>query len=261
MTKPLSFHVLGPLTVGSGGRCLDVPGSRQRILLAALLVKFNQVVCVDELVDRIWDSRPPCRPRRALHTCLTRLRHAIADAPGAPDLIRTSSAGYTLQASPETLDFARFIELLEQARAAEAAHDRLRESAALGEALALWRGERALPDVASDSLHRDVVPGMHQQRIEALERRGELELELGHHRELIGELRALTSAHPFHERFWQQLLLALYRCGRKVEALLAYAELTSRIRDGLGVEPGPQLRDLHLAILRDDQVPPLHTAS
>ena len=136
-----------------------------------------------------------------------------------------------------------------------------RESAALGEALSLWRGERALPDVASDSLHRDVVPGMHQLRIEALERRGELELELGHHRELVGELRALTSAHPFHERFWQQLLLALYRCGRKVEALLAYAELTSRIREGLGVEPGPQLRDLHLAILRDDRVPPLHTAS
>ncbi|MFR9728853.1 AfsR/SARP family transcriptional regulator [Saccharopolyspora sp. MS10] len=250
MSQSLTFRVLGPLSVHSGTRSLDIPGARQRILLAALLVRFNQVVPVDELVDRIWGESPPHRPRRALHTCITRLRHATAgqDERG---LIRTSHSGYAIEVAPENLDLARFTQLLDEARAAARREDPVAEHRALDRALALWRG-RALPDVESDSLHRDVVPRLHEQWIWALERRGELALRLGRHHEVVGELRALTVEHPFHEPFWQLFVLALHRCGRRSEALLHYAELAGRMREELGVEPGSRLRALHLAVLRDE---------
>ncbi|MCX2734262.1 AfsR/SARP family transcriptional regulator [Saccharopolyspora sp. NFXS83] len=253
MNRSLSFHVLGPLSVQAGGRGLAVPGGRQRVLLAALLVKFNQVVSVEELVDRIWDATPPHRPRRALHTCLTRLRHATENPLGPEsELIRTSHAGYMIELPPENLDLARFTDLLSSARAAARAGDPVRESEALRTALGLWRG-RALPDVASDSLHREVVPRLNEQWMWALERRAALGLAMGRHHELVAELRALTFEHPFHEPFWRHFMLALYRCGRRVEALMAYGELTVRIRDEFGVDPSAEVRALHLAILRDDE--------
>lgn len=245
----LSFQVLGPLAVFAGGRALRIPGGRQRILLAVLLLRCNRVVPVDELVERIWDGRTPQHPRRALHVCLTRLRHATGDEAG--ELIRTSHSGYLIEVAPPELDLARFTALLETARAAA---DPAAEYRVLAEALALWRG-RALPDVPSDSLHRDLIPPLHEQWVHACERRGELGIALGRHRELLGELRARTFEFPFHERFWYQLMIALYRCGRRCESLLAYGDLTARMRADLGVEPSPQLRELHLAILRDDLAP------
>jgi DNA-binding SARP family transcriptional activator len=252
VNQSLSFHVLGPLSVLAENRPLAIPGGKQRILLATLLLKFNQVVPVDELVERLWDAELPHQPRRALHTCLTRLRHAITGK-GREDvaLIHTSHAGYMIEVSPDNLDLARFSSLLATARHAAGGSDLSRESRALTEALALWRGH-VLPDVPSDSLHRDVIPKLTEEWMRTLERHGELGLALGRHHELVGDLRVLTFKYPFHERFWQQLILALYRCGRRVEALMAFAEVTTRIRDELGVEPSPELRALHLAILRDD---------
>lgn len=252
MTEPLSFQVLGPLAVLCGRRRLVIPGSRQRILLAALLVRFNEVVPVDELIDRIWDGAPPLHPRRSLHVCLTRLRRATG---AGSELIRTSHAGYRIEADPQHLDLARFAALLARAREFAARNDDSAEYRALSEAVSLWHG-RALPDVPSDSLHRDVLPQLHEQWTWAAERRGELGLELGAHRELVGQLRTLTFEFPFHERFWHQLMVALYRCGRRVEALLAYAEFTARVREELGVEPGPQLSELHLMMLRNELAAP-----
>ncbi|WP_243788704.1 AfsR/SARP family transcriptional regulator [Saccharopolyspora gloriosae] len=253
MNQSLSFNVLGPLSVEIDARPRDIPGARQRILLAALLVRFNQVVPVDELTDRIWGTTPPHRPRRALHTCLTRLRQAMAETDDQDDtaLIRTTQGGYMIEVRPENLDLARFTELVDSAHTARGRGDLTGEFRILEQALALWRG-RALPDVQSDSLHRDVIPQLHERWVSVLERHGELALKLRRHHEIVGELRALTFEHPFHEPFWQQFMLALYRCGRRIEALMAYADLMVRTREEFGVEPGPRLRELHLAILRDD---------
>lgn len=247
-----SFRVLGPLEVAVGGCRIPVPAGKQRTLLATLLLGANQIVPLDELTERLWDDTPPRRPRGAVHTYVTRLRQTLArHRSGAADPIRTTAAGYLIEASSSDLDLIRFRELVARARAAGGRGDLVAESAGLAEALSLWRGP-ALPDVRSDSLHRDAVPCLTEERLRALDRRHEVDLTLGRHERLIGELRALTGRYPLHERFWRHLMLALYRCGRPAEALEAYGAVSACLRDRLGVLPGREVRDLHVAILRGE---------
>lgn len=243
----LEFRILGPLEVISNTRRIPVAAGKQRVLLATLLLSANRIVSLDELVERLWDGDPPRSPRAALHTNMTRLRQALDRyGHGQGDLVTTSAAGYRIGVT--RLDLLRFRELVDEAHAAG---DLARESAGLTEALSLWRGP-LLTDVRSESLHRDIVPGLAEERLRTLERRHEIDLTLGRHHRLISELRGLTRRHPFHERFWGQLMLALYRSGRPAEALEAYGEVSACLRRDLGALPGPEVRDLHTAILRDD---------
>ena len=252
----LDFRILGPLEVTSGARRVPVAAGKQRVLLATLLLSANRTVPVEELAERLWGGRQPRAPRGALHTYVTRLRQTLDPAAASADRggegpIRTSAAGYGIEVPATGLDLIRFRALVGAARRAGEHGDLAAESAGLTRALALWRGP-ILPDVRSDSLHRDVVPSLVEEHLRTLERRHEVDLALGRHDRLVGELRALTGKHPFHERFWGQLMVALYRCGRPAEALEAYGEMTASLRRRLGVCPGPEVRDLHLAILRDD---------
>ncbi len=246
----LEFRILGPLEVTCGARRVRVAAGKQRVLLATLLLSANRIVPLDELIERLWDGAPPRCPRGALHTNMTRLRQALdRREDGQDDPVTTSAAGYGIEV--DHLDLIRFHELVDAARAAGEGGDLARESAGLTEALSLWRGP-VLTDVRSDSLHRDVVPSLAEERLRTLERRHEVDLALGRHDRLIGELRALTGRHPLHERFWGQLMLALYRSGRPAEALETYGEVSACLRRDLGALPGPEIRDLHTAILRDD---------
>jgi DNA-binding SARP family transcriptional activator len=245
----LEFRILGPLEVAVETRRVPVAAGKQRVLLATLLLSANRIVPLEELTERLWGGDPPRRPRGALHTYVTRLRQTLDRYGEAPGPIRTSAAGYGIEVT--SLDLIRFRELVGEARAAGERGDLAAESAGLTQALALWRGP-ILPDVRSDSLHRDVVPSLIEEHLRTLERRCEVDLALGRHDRLVGELRALTGKHPFHERFWAQLMLALYRSGRTAEALETYGEVAAALRDRLGVSPGPEIRDLHIAILRDD---------
>jgi DNA-binding SARP family transcriptional activator len=257
----LQFRILGPLEVTAGAQRVPVAAGKQRVLLATLLLSANRTVPVEELTERLWGGDPPRAPRGALHTYITRLRQTLdrstsrssgrSDDRGADGPIRTSAAGYGIEVPATGLDLIRFRAMVGAARAAGERGDLAAESAGLTQALALWRGP-ILPDVRSDSLHRDVVPSLVEEHLRTLERRHEVDLALGRHDRLIGELRALTGKHPFHERFWGQLMVALYRCGRPAEALEAYGEVTASLRRRLGVCPGPEVRDLHIAILRDD---------
>jgi DNA-binding SARP family transcriptional activator len=252
----LDFRILGPLEVAIGARRVPVAAGKQRVLLATLLLSANHTVPVEELTERLWGGEPPRAPRGALHTYVTRLRQTLdpADASeerGGGGPIRTSAAGYGIEVPATGLDLIRFRAMVGAARTAGEHGNLAAESAGLTQALALWRGP-VLPDVRSDSLHRDVVPSLVEEHLRTLERRHEVDLALGRHDRLVGELRALTGRHPFHERFWGQLMVALYRCGRPAEALEAYGEVTASLRRRLGVCPGPEVRDLHIAILRDD---------
>jgi DNA-binding SARP family transcriptional activator len=248
----LDFRILGPLEVTIDAQRVPVAAGKQRVLLATLLLSANQIVPLDELTERLWGGDPPRCPRGALHTYVTRLRQTLdRHGNGMGGLVRTSAAGYGIEISRAGLDLIRFREMVGEARGAGERGDLAAESAGLTAALSLWRGP-VLPDVRSDSLHRDVVPSLVEEHLRTLERRHEVDLALGRHDRLVGELRALTGRHPFHERFWGQLMVALYRCGRPAEALEAYGEVTASLRRRLGVCPGPEVRDLHIAILRDD---------
>jgi DNA-binding SARP family transcriptional activator len=248
----LSFQVLGPLEIMIDDRPISLPEGKQRTLLATLLLNANRTVTNEEIIDQVWGDAPPHRPRNALHTCVMRLRQALGrQCEGAHRIVRTSTAGYEIRIDTDFLDLERFRTLARAARSAGARGDLAAEAAGLAEALALWRGP-ALPDVRSEALHRDFVPRLDEERLLAIERSNDVGLALGRHDELVGRLSSLTVRHPFRERFWGQLMLALYRSGRRAEALRTYETVSIRLRDELGIDPSQDLRRLHVAMLRND---------
>ncbi|MEO6088998.1 MAG: BTAD domain-containing putative transcriptional regulator [Umezawaea sp.] len=238
----MEFRLLGPLEVVHGGLPLPIRAGRQRAVLAALLVDADRVVPLDVLIARVWNDDPPSRT--ALHNLVMRLRHAL----GA-DVIQTRADGYLIEVSDDELDVRRFDELVRRAKGTE---DPRRASALLAEALALWRGE-PLADVSSDRLQREVVPGLVERRLAAVEQRIEADLLLGRHTDLIPELRELTDRHPLREHFWHQRMRALHLAGRQAEALDCFRQVGEVLADELGVDPGPELSELHQRILDGDR--------
>jgi DNA-binding SARP family transcriptional activator len=241
------FGVLGPLEVTDGRRRVWIPSAKQRMLLAALLLRAGELVTLDQLAEAIWGDALPDDPRKVVQTYISRLRHLLGDA--GP--IHSQPEGYVLTVARDEVDLGRFEMLLEQARETADSGDRHREAALLREALGLWRGE-PLADMSSAALHREVVARLAEQRLEALHRRIDAELALGRHAELVAELRALTERHPLREQVWAQLMTALYRCGRQADALAAYQRVRRLLAEELGMDPGPELRALHQAILTGD---------
>ncbi|GHH42320.1 AfsR/SARP family transcriptional regulator [Lentzea cavernae] len=243
MSEGWSFRLLGELAAINGTTPVPLGSGRLRVVLATLLLRAGQTVSRDELIDRLWGDAPPARARSTVPTHVMRLRQALGD----PDLITTRPSGYRIDIAPDQLDLIRFRAMVDRA-------GRLDPAAALAElrqALALWRGS-ALADVPSESLRRDETPRLDEERWRALERRTELELELGGHGDLISELTALTAQHPYRERFWHQLIRALSGAGRQADALAAYQEIRTRLDEDLGVRPGPALRRLHATILTSE---------
>ncbi len=251
--QAVTFKVLGPFEAYFGDRRARLPKSGQRILLATLVLNASQVVPVEEVFDHLWCDRQPDRPREALHSCVSRLRQWLdRQAPGAAGLLATSSGGYVMEIDPRHLDLPRFEDLTGTAAAARDRGDPAAQAAALGAALELWRGP-AMSNVPSESLHRGRALRLTEQYLRTVEWWAEVELALGRYERLVGELRTLTVRYPFRERFWRQLMLALYGSGRRVEALDAYGRISARLRDEFGVDPTLELRDLQVAILRDDR--------
>jgi DNA-binding SARP family transcriptional activator len=212
------FGVLGPLEVLRDGRPLSLPAAKQRIVLATLLLRANQHVSPDELIERVWADAVPHNARSALYTHVARLRRALGEDPGGDGshrLIRTSNDGYVIDLPTGALDLSRFRELVARAGAGQ---DAAGEADLLGRALGLWRGP-VLAGVPSESLHRDEVPLIVEERLRVVDRWFQLGLRLGRDDEMVKVLKEATAEHPFHERLWAQLLVALHRSGRRAEAL------------------------------------------
>jgi DNA-binding SARP family transcriptional activator/tetratricopeptide (TPR) repeat protein len=233
--------LLGSLDVQRDGVAVPLGRSKLRTLLAILLLEVNRTVPLDRIAERLWDDEAPPSARSTIHVYTMRLRRTLGDG-----LILTRPTGYQLQVDPGHVDVATFHSLLERAR--QAAGDPATESALLTEALGLWRGP-ALQDIPSDYLHRAVVPRLVEERLRASERRLELDLRLGRHADLIGELTDLTREHPTREGFWVLLMLTLCRLGRRVEALEAYRQVNRHFRDELGIDPSEPIQRLHREIL------------
>ena len=238
----VEFSLLGPLEVVHEGRLVPIRAGKQRALLAALLLRTGRSVPLGELVDIIWGDRSPANPRSTIQIYVNRLRAAVGD------VIETTSDGYRIAARATDVDIGRFEELLARAGSHGERGDLPGEAEALREALALWRGE-PLADVPSDILHREAAPHLREQRMRALERRIDVDLRRGRHAELTGELMALTAQHPLRERLWAQLMLAFHHGGRQADALAAYQTVRHRLADELGIDPGPELQEIHAAVL------------
>ena len=246
MAAEFDFRVLGPLEVSHNGTSVTVGAARQRTLLAALLMRANQVVSLDELVRNVWEERPTAGARTTVQNYVMRLRNVLRGVAGTSPIV-TASDGYLISVGESELDIWRFRALVAQARAADP------ESASrlLTDALSLWRGN-PLADIQSETLRRELVPRLTEQYLAATELHVDVELALARHNAVIAELRDLTAAHPLRERFWAQLITALYRSGRQAEALQAFQDVRTALADELGIDPGPDLLELHRQVLTGD---------
>ena len=244
----VEFSILGPLEVSINGDRLDLGGQRQQIVLATLALAANRLVPVGRLMNAVYGDDLPSTSRVQVQICISALRRLFG-ARGHPDTITTRSQGYTLRVDGGT-DLQRYEELVARGRQFREAR---RAELAVGcyrSALAHWRGP------ALDGLHSGVVRSaanrLDEQRISVAEDCIELELDLGRHRDLIGELAEVVDQHPLRERLHGQLMLALYRSGRQAEALEVYRRARRTLVDELGIEPNGWLRQLEHAILTED---------
>ncbi len=245
----MEFCLLGPLTVRVDGMAMRVAAAKQRVVLAALLLNADRVMALDELSEAVWGPAPPASARVTLQNYVKRLRRALAETGG--NRIGTQPDGYVISVATGELDVNVFETLQDTAR--QAARDGRWDQAAarLREALALWRGQ-PLADIPSDLLSLQHVPRLAELHTQALEARVQADLQLGRHSEVISELRRFTAANPLRERPYALLMLALYREGRQAEALATYQQARQTLASELGVEPGPDLRELQQRILSAD---------
>jgi DNA-binding SARP family transcriptional activator/tetratricopeptide (TPR) repeat protein len=253
----MEYRILGPVEVWDGAQQLELGGSKPRALLAVLLVHSNQVVSTERLIDQLWAEAPPPTARTLIQVYVSRLRHALhrnRDGRAMDQVLVTRPSGYLLRVEPGELDLDRFEGLTTQARRAAADGDLKRAAECWCGALALWRGP-ALAGAGSEVLRRAAVPRLEEARLVALEERLEVDLSLGRHAELVGELQTLVGEHPLRERLCRQLMLALYRSGRRAEALAVFRSTRQVLVEELGLEPSPALQELERAILLGDPAP------
>jgi YVTN family beta-propeller protein len=242
----VEFAVLGSVTARHDDRELPLGGPKQRALLAMLLLRANEVVSRDRLIDGLWGERPPPTAGHTLDNYVSRLRKALGEA-----RLSRRPPGYVLHVERDELDLDRFERLFQEGREALARGDAGEAAATLRSALALWRGT-ALADLLYEPFAASESERLEERRIMALEDRIDADLALGRSGELVPELEALVREHPLRERLLGQLMLALYRSGRQAEALAEFQAARHRLADELGLEPGPQLRELEHRILEHD---------
>lgn len=245
----LRFKILGPIEVTIEGELVRIPPGRPRIILGALLLEPNRVVSSDRLVDVLWDYRPPETARGQIQSCISSLRRALARRDAEQPIV-TEPPGYLLRVADGQLDSQVFARLVAEATKAQQYNQLEVAVGLMRQALALWR-EPALKNWMS-SMTGGAVARLEEERLATWEMRVDLELRLGRHHAVIGELSELVGEYPLRERLRGQLMLALYRSGRTADALEWYRAGRQTLIDELGLEPSEELRRLESAILNQD---------
>jgi len=240
----VEFKVLGPLEVTRDGRAIELGAPRQRAVLAFLLLHANEVVPTDRLAEALWAGKIPKTAVKAIQVYVSALRKAFGSA---RDVLETRGPGYLLRVRAGEFDLHEFERLLVRARGEELGAS----LATLRDALSLWRGA-PLSDFAYEAFVQPEAARLEELRQHALEERIEAELDAGGGPELIAELQSLVVGRPLQERPRSLLMRALYRAGRQSEALEVFREGTRLLDEQLGLEPGPELKELERAILRHD---------
>ena len=245
----MRYRLLGPLEVADDGRVVHLSSAKERTLLAVLLLRANQVVARERLIDELWGEAPPATAAQALNVHVSQLRRALAG--NGDEVIVTRSPGYLLEIDTDSVDLTQFERLTAEARERAQSGSLERAARLYREALALWRGP-ALADVDFESVGRHDVQQLTEARVAALIDWIDCELALGRHEQVIGELERLVVEHPFSERLLGQLMLALYRAGRQADALARYRESRRMLAEDLGLEPSVALQRLERGILNQD---------
>ncbi len=246
----MQFRILGPMELDDGPRHVALPSGRARALLALLVLHVGEVVPTDRLIDELWGEGPPATAATVVQGLVSRVRRELEPGRGKgeqPVVLLTIGNGYRLDVEPDAVDANRFTRLLDESR--RKAPDARR--ACLREALGLWRGP-ALADFTYDPFAQRAITTLAELRMSAVEEWIDAELCLGRAAEVVPQLEELVGAHPFRERVHGLLMLALYRVGRQADALDAYRKARAILTGELGIEPGPELRRLEAAILRQD---------
>ncbi|HZE40675.1 MAG TPA: BTAD domain-containing putative transcriptional regulator [Stackebrandtia sp.] len=242
----MEFRLLGPLEIiGDDGRPLEIPGRVHPRLLAVLLLDAGRVLSPSTLIEAVWDGDAPATAINQLRNSVPVLRKALGER------VERSGQQYRIRADDSELDFRRFTRSVAKARTLRSSGD---DRGALGElrtGLELWRGG-VLSGMSGRHFHA-AASALEEQRLTAVEDRIDLELALNEHSGVVADLRRLVVDHPHRQRIVGQLMLALYREGRAPEALEIYQAVNRTLADELGIDVGNALRDLHTAILRDDQ--------
>ncbi|MFC9057093.1 BTAD domain-containing putative transcriptional regulator [Streptomyces sp. NPDC057074] len=246
------FRLLGPVGLHDGATGADVvpSGPKQRALLSALVLHAGHLLSADRLTEELWGDRPPANASNALQAHVARLRRLLPVPGGGSrghEWISTLPTGYLLSLGPATTDVERFQRLSALGRAAVSA-DPAYAVRLLRHALSLWRGP-ALQDSRLGPLCASEADRLEEHRLTALESLYEASLGCAQHGRITGELEKLTVDHPLHERFYDLLMVALYRGGRQAEALGVYERARRRLVEALGIEPGPALRARLEAVL------------
>lgn len=250
----MEFRVLGPLVI-SAENSLAIPSApKQRQTLALLLLQANRYVPTSALLRELWGDVPPRSSSATLQTYVAQVRRFLVGVSGRSldDVMRetltTEPHGYTLRLAPDVLDLNRFNELVSAGRMAlhaaepEAAAERFRE------ALGIWQG------AVLENVHHGPMLEIQVRRLEQLwltitERRYQLDLRLGRHHEVLDDLTELTEQNPLHENFHALLMQAFQQSGRRADALRTYHLMRRRLADELGLDPSPEMAELHQSIL------------
>jgi DNA-binding SARP family transcriptional activator/pimeloyl-ACP methyl ester carboxylesterase len=238
-------RLLGPIeTEGDDGRPRALNAAKERSLVAALALSGGSVVSTEALIWSLWGEDPPKAARKTLQTYVWNLRQTFGS-----DRVVTDPVGYRLALGADDVDVHRFRALVHAGDEAGRAGDAERARTTLHEALALWRGGAFMGVAQHTGLAAEAVR-LEQERLAAVEARIAADLAAGSPpAELAAELEVLVDQHPFRERMWSHLLVALYRCGRQADALAAYQRARRVLLDELGLEPGGELQRIHTAVL------------
>jgi class 3 adenylate cyclase len=241
----VEFRILGPLEVSGAAQPVALGGAKQRALLVLLVVRANELLPTERIVEELWGGSPPPTATKTVQVYVSQLRKAFGR-----ELLETRGPGYVLHAADDAVDARRFERLLGEARRVLGT-DAAAAARLLEQALGLWRGE-ALAEFAYEPFAAGEIQRLAELRLAARELLLQARVELGGHAESVPDLEALVREHPLRESLRRLLMLALYRSGRQADALAAYQDARAALVDELGLEPGHALQELERAILRQD---------
>jgi DNA-binding SARP family transcriptional activator len=259
------YEILGPLRVIDDGDSMFIGAKKVEILLAALLIRADQVVSAEQLITELWGERLPLRATAGVYVYISELRKflsrsgRISGRPEGPVVTRPS--GYMLRLGTDEFDCQVFRDLMDLGRRHARNHCDDEAAECFEAALGQWRGPLTM-ELGTGPIVRGFVTWLSEERMECTELLMDTRLRLGCHRELVGRLYSLAAEYPLRESFYRQLMLALYRCERRADALTVYQSARRVLNDELGLEPGRALQDTQRAILiGDDSVDPAYSLS